>query len=66
MDIDLANQEMFEADERGRLNSLTTVLTQEVDRFNKLLVVIKVGILFSDVKLPYLFGYKLRHFPPDL
>ena len=68
LDIDLANQEMFEADERGRLNSLTTVLTQEVDRFNKLLVVIKVGILFSGVKLPYmhLFGYKLRHFSPGL
>ena len=43
LDIELANQEMFEADEHGRLNSLTTVLTQEVDRFNKLLKVIKVS-----------------------
>ena len=45
LDIELANQEMFEADESGRLNSLTTVLTQEVDRFNKLLSVIKVGLI---------------------
>ena len=45
LDIELANQEMFEADEHGRLNSLTTVLTQEVDRFNKLLKVIKVSWL---------------------
>ena len=43
LDIELANQEMFEADDQGRLNSLTTVLTQEVDRFNKLLNVIKVN-----------------------
>lgn len=42
LDIELANQEMFEPDEKGRLNSLTTVLTQEVERFNKLLKVIKV------------------------
>ncbi|KAH3860157.1 hypothetical protein DPMN_023048 [Dreissena polymorpha] len=41
LDIDLANREMFEPDEKGRLNSLTTVLTQEVERFNKLLHVIK-------------------------
>ena len=32
----------FQPDSMGRLNSLTTVLTQEVDRFNKLLRVIKV------------------------
>ena len=42
LDIELANQEMFQPDEKGRLNSLTTVLTQEVERFNKLLKVIKV------------------------
>ncbi|XP_060586003.1 dynein axonemal heavy chain 6-like [Ruditapes philippinarum] len=41
LDIELANSEMFEPDEKGRLNSLTTVLTQEVERFNKLLKVIK-------------------------
>jgi len=43
LDIELANQEMFQPDEKGRLNSLTTVLTQEVERFNKLLKVIKVN-----------------------
>ena len=44
LDIEQANQEMFEPDSKGRLNSLTTVLTQEVDRFNKLLKVIKVRL----------------------
>ncbi|GFR70594.1 dynein heavy chain 6, axonemal-like [Elysia marginata] len=41
LDIELAAAEMFQPDEKGRINSLTTVLTQEVDRFNKLLKVIK-------------------------
>ena len=41
LDIEQANPLMFEPDDKGRLNSLTTVLTQEVDRFNKLLKVIK-------------------------
>ena len=43
LDIDLAFQAMFEPDSKGRLNSLTTVLCQEVVRFNKLLKVIKVS-----------------------
>jgi dynein heavy chain len=42
LDLDEAKQDMFEPDDKGRLNSLTTVLIQEVDRFNKLLKVIKV------------------------
>ncbi|XP_038058163.1 dynein heavy chain 6, axonemal-like isoform X3 [Patiria miniata] len=41
LDIDEAYQEMFKADDKGRINSLTTVLCQEVDRFNILLKVIK-------------------------
>ncbi|XP_060075174.1 dynein axonemal heavy chain 6-like [Ylistrum balloti] len=45
LDIDEANQEMFALDAKGRLNSLTTVLTQEVDRFNNLLRVIKNSLL---------------------
>jgi len=44
LDIDLAAQEMFQLDEKGRMNSLTTVLKQEVDRFNKLLKVIKISL----------------------
>ncbi|XP_071788570.1 dynein axonemal heavy chain 6-like isoform X3 [Asterias amurensis] len=41
LDIELAYQEMFKVDAKGRINSLTTVLCQEVDRFNILLKVIK-------------------------
>ncbi|XP_071825285.1 dynein axonemal heavy chain 6-like isoform X2 [Apostichopus japonicus] len=41
LDIEEAFQEMFKPDDKGRMNSLTTVLTQEVDRFNGLLKVIK-------------------------
>ena len=43
LDIDQAPQALFEPDSQGRLNSLTTVLQQEVDRFNKLLFIIKVN-----------------------
>ena len=42
LDIDEAKPEMFEPDDKGRMKSLATVLTQEVDRFNKLLKVVKV------------------------
>ena len=31
-----------QADEKGQMNSLSTVLSQEVDRFNNLLKVLKV------------------------
>ncbi len=43
LDIEKAPQTMFQEDSKGRLNSLTTVLQQEVDRFNKLLFIIKVS-----------------------
>ena len=45
LDIDEANQDIFDLDSMGRVNSLTTVLTQEVDRFNNLLRTIKVGFM---------------------
>ncbi|KAL9959258.1 hypothetical protein ACROYT_G032565 [Oculina patagonica] len=41
LDMEKADKSMFETDEKGRVNSLTTVLGQEVDRFNNLLKVIK-------------------------
>eukprot|EP00731_Ephydatia_muelleri_P001617 Em0001g1617a len=41
LDLDKAMQGMFEPDAKGQINSLSTVLSQEVDRFNKLLKVIK-------------------------
>ena len=50
LDIDTAKPELFVPDSRGRLNSLTTVLQQEVDRFNKLLKVIKVRFYLSRIK----------------
>ena len=44
LDIEKAPQAIFEPDSCGRLNSLTTVLQQEVDRFNKLLRIIKTSL----------------------
>nr|CAB3238690.1 dynein heavy chain 6, axonemal-like [Phallusia mammillata] len=40
LDMDSADQSMFRLDSKGRVNSLTTVLQQEVERFKKLLKVI--------------------------
>ena len=40
LDMDKAAAELLVTDKYGRLNSLTTVLGQEVDRFNNLLRVI--------------------------
>lgn len=42
LDMDEALESLFERDENGRVNSLTTVLGQEADRFTKLLKVLKV------------------------
>ena len=57
MDIDQAPQETFALDEKGRLNSLTTVLTQEVERYNKLLLLIKVRAIVHFV----VFDLKKSH-----
>ncbi|KAJ8943600.1 hypothetical protein NQ318_006602 [Aromia moschata] len=38
--MDDANVKLFKRDDKGRLPSLTTVLTQEIDRYNKLLKLI--------------------------
>lgn len=40
LDIDDAKQGTFDVDSRGRVQSLSTVLRQEIDRFNKLLEVL--------------------------
>lgn len=45
LDIDEALPEMFEPDSKGRINSLSTVLSQEVVRFNKLLDVILTSLV---------------------
>lgn len=41
--MDVATESLFSRDVSGRLDSLTTVLAQEVDRFNGLLGVLRVG-----------------------
>ena len=43
LDPDKAYPELLETNEKGQLNSLSTVLLQEIDRFNRLLKVIKVS-----------------------
>uniref|UniRef100_A0A3B4T6A4 Dynein axonemal heavy chain 6 n=1 Tax=Seriola dumerili TaxID=41447 RepID=A0A3B4T6A4_SERDU len=45
LDMDEAVEALFVRDENGRLNSLTTVLGQEVDRFNKLLKVLRMSLI---------------------
>ncbi|XP_063314781.1 dynein axonemal heavy chain 6 [Pelobates fuscus] len=41
LEMEAASEVLFAKDAKGRINSLTTVLGQEVDRFNKLLKVVK-------------------------
>ncbi|GAA6230347.1 dynein heavy chain 6, axonemal-like [Lates japonicus] len=45
LDMDEAVEALFERDENGRLNSLTTVLGQETDRFNNLLRVLRMSLI---------------------
>ncbi|XP_071360020.1 dynein axonemal heavy chain 6 [Trachinotus anak] len=45
LDMDEAVETLFVRDENGRLNSLTTVLGQETDRFNKLLRVLRMSLI---------------------
>ncbi|KAI9538399.1 Dynein heavy chain 6, axonemal [Dissostichus eleginoides] len=45
LEMDEAIETLFIRDENGRLNSLTTVLGQEVDRFNNLLRVLKLSLV---------------------
>lgn len=40
IDVDLAHSTIMKVDDKGRLPSLSTVLMQEIERFNKLLDVI--------------------------
>ncbi|KAL7403678.1 hypothetical protein ABVT39_003711 [Epinephelus coioides] len=45
LDMDEAVESLFVRDENGRLNSLTTVLGQETDRFNNLLRVLRISLI---------------------
>ncbi|KAH9281795.1 Dynein heavy chain 6, axonemal [Echinococcus granulosus] len=42
--MEKAHADLFNTDQRGRVNSLTTVLVQEVDRYNHLLKIIKTSL----------------------
>uniref|UniRef100_A0A6I8NU96 Dynein axonemal heavy chain 6 n=1 Tax=Ornithorhynchus anatinus TaxID=9258 RepID=A0A6I8NU96_ORNAN len=44
LEMEGASETLFVKDEVGRLNSLTTVLGQEVDRFNSLLKLIRISL----------------------
>ncbi|XP_078532463.1 dynein axonemal heavy chain 6-like [Lissotriton helveticus] len=44
LEMEGASDTLFAKDANGRLNSLTTVLGQEVDRFNNLLQVLKISL----------------------
>nr|XP_006813236.1 PREDICTED: dynein heavy chain 6, axonemal [Saccoglossus kowalevskii] len=76
LDIEEANQEMFKPDAKGRANSLATVLIQEVERFNKLLRVIKTslrtiikaikGLVVMSEQLESVYNSFLNNHVPDM
>ncbi|XP_051939159.1 dynein axonemal heavy chain 6 isoform X1 [Hippocampus zosterae] len=45
LDMDEALEGLFERDDSGRVNSLTTVLGQEADRFTKLIRLLRVSLI---------------------
>ena len=51
--MESASESLFVKDSQGRLNSLTTVLGQEVDRFNNLLKLIHVRTLTAIAAVGY-------------
>lgn len=53
--MDEALESLFERDENGRVNSLTTVLGQEADRFTKLLKVLRVRAQSQQHKSDFLY-----------
>ncbi|XP_042305526.1 dynein axonemal heavy chain 6 [Sceloporus undulatus] len=44
LDMDAATETLFHKDDKGRVDSLTTVLGQEVDRFNNLLNLLRTSL----------------------
>ena len=53
LEMENASESLFVKDPQGRLNSLTTVLGQEVDRFNNLLRLIHVRMLTAILAIWY-------------
>lgn len=53
LEMENASESLFIKDPQGRFNSLTTVLGQEVDRFNNLLKLIHVWALTAIIAVGY-------------
>ncbi|EDO31800.1 predicted protein [Nematostella vectensis] len=76
LDMEKAEKSLFETDAKGRYNSLTTVLGQEVDRFNNLLKVIKnsltqlqkaiKGLVVMSLELDKVYTSFLNNQVPDM
>ncbi|VDN99016.1 unnamed protein product [Rodentolepis nana] len=70
-----AKADLFNTDRKGRVNSLTTVLVQEVDRYNNLLNIIKIsltqlqkavkGFLVMSEKLEKIYNSFLLNLVPE-
>uniref|UniRef100_A0A8C1NY02 Dynein, axonemal, heavy chain 6 n=1 Tax=Cyprinus carpio TaxID=7962 RepID=A0A8C1NY02_CYPCA len=67
-DMDAAVESLFMQDSNGRVNSLTTVLGQEVDRFNFLLRVLKkaiAGLVVMSEEMEKIYNSFLNNQVPD-
>jgi len=76
LDMEQAHKTLLVPDSKGRLNSLTTVLGQEVDRFNNLLKVIKnsleqlqkaiKGLVVMSLELDCVYNSFINNQVPDM
>lgn len=68
LNMDSASETLFVRDPNGRVNSLTTVLGQEVDRFNFLLRVLRVSFIknFVILKIGSKEHFSTPAYPCDL
>jgi dynein heavy chain len=76
LNMEEANESLFQKGENGTLNSLTTVLSQEAQRYNKLLITIRKslvelekavkGLVVMSASLEKMFGSFLDNQVPEL